>query len=114
MMHKAWSTIKSRPIVFQGDLSNFKVTRDKKNRQFLPEMSVSTLQLQFEFTDGYEMMHKAWSSLEKVPYYFQGHPSNFKVTRDKKLSIVILIGRFRTVTPVWIHRWLRNDAQSFT
>ena len=22
------------------------------------------------------------------------------------------IGRFRTVTPVWIHKWLQNDAQS--
>ena len=33
-----------------------------------------------EFTDGFEMMHKAWCSIEKVPYYFfrssikfQGH-----------------------------------------
>ena len=34
----------------------------------------------FEITDGYEMMHKAWSSIEEVPYCFsrsyvklQGH-----------------------------------------
>ena len=26
--------------------------------------------LQFEFTDGYEMMHKDWSSIEEVPYCF--------------------------------------------
>ena len=25
---------------------------------------------------------------------------------------VTQIGRFRTVTPVWIHKWLQNDAQS--
>ena len=43
---------------------------------------------------------------------FQGHPSNFKVTRLKKSSILTQIGRFRTVTPVWIHQWLQNDAQS--
>ena len=43
---------------------------------------------------------------------FQGHPSNFKVTRGKKVSILSEIHRFRTVTSVWIHRWLRNDAQS--
>ena len=43
-------------------------------------MGVSGLSLQFEFTNGYEMMHKAWSSLEEIPYCFwrssvklQGH-----------------------------------------
>ena len=44
--------------------------------------------------------------------FFQGQPSNFKVTRLKKPSTLTQIGRFRTVTPVWIHQWLRNDAQS--
>ena len=43
---------------------------------------------------------------------FEGHRSNFKVTRDKKLPILTWIERFRTVTPVWIHPWLWNDAQS--
>ena len=45
---------------------------------------------------------------------FQGHPSNFKLTRDKKSLILIWIERFRTVTQVWIHRWLWNDGQSLT
>ena len=35
-----------------------------------------------------------------------------RVIRLKKLSILTQIGRFWTVIPVWIHRWLRNDAQS--
>ena len=43
---------------------------------------------------------------------FEGHPSNFKVTRLKKASILTQIRRFRTVTPVCIHQWLRNDARS--
>ena len=30
---------------------------------------------------------------------------------QKKLSISNQIGRFRTVSPVWIHRWLWDDAQ---
>ena len=42
---------------------------------------------------------------------FQDHPSNFKVTRLKQLSILTQIGSLRTVTPVWIHQWLWNDAQ---
>ena len=33
-------------------------------------------------------------------------------SRDKKSPILTQIGRFRTVTPVWIYQWLRNDAQS--
>ena len=49
---------------------------------------------------------------ERCPMVFQGHMSNFKVTRLKKLSKLTQIGRFRTVTPVWIHLWLRNAAQS--
>ena len=30
----------------------------------------------------------------------------------QKYSILTQIGRFRTVTPLWIHWWLWNDAQS--
>ena len=43
---------------------------------------------------------------------FQGHPSNFKVTRDNKSLIQTRIERFRTVALVWSHRWLWNDQQS--
>ena len=60
--------------------SSFKVTWDKKNHQFWPKLRVFGLLLQCEFTDGFEMMHKAWCSIEEVPYYFsrssvkyQGH-----------------------------------------
>ena len=48
------------------------------------------------------------------PIVFQGHLSNFKVTLDKKWTILTRIERFWTVTPVWIHQWLWNDAQSLT
>ena len=51
-----------------------------KNCRIWPKLAVSGLQLQFEFTNGYDMMHKAWSSIEEVPYCvsrssvkFQGH-----------------------------------------
>ena len=38
--------------------------------KFCPNLGVSRLQLQFKFTGGYKMMHKAWSSIEEVPYCF--------------------------------------------
>ena len=51
-----------------------------KNRLFLPELSISGLWLQFEFTNGFEMTHKVWCRMEEVPYCFsrsfikfQGH-----------------------------------------
>ena len=79
MMLKSWSSIEEVPYCFQGHLWNFKVTRDKY-RWFWAELSVSGLSLQFEFTDGFQMIYKAWSSIEEVPccllrlsIKFQGH-----------------------------------------
>ena len=34
---------------------------------------------------------------ERCPFVFQGHPSNFKVTRYKTSPILTQIGRFRTI-----------------
>ena len=47
------------------------------------------------------MAMKCCSKLEtakkRCPIVFQGHPSNFKVTRDKTSPILTQIGRFRTI-----------------
>ena len=51
-------------------------------------------------------------ALKRCPIIFQGHPSNFKVTRDKKSSILTRVERFRTVTQVLIHPGVWEDAQS--
>ena len=42
--------------------------------------------LKFEFTNGYEMMHKAWSTIEEVPYCFAR--SSVKFQRRTALKIV--------------------------
>ena len=57
-------------------------------------------------------MHKAWSSIEEVPYCFSRSSLKFQGHTGKKSSISTQIGRFRTVTEVWIYRWHWNDAQS--
>ena len=56
------------------------------------------------------MMHKA--GIKEVLSVHQSHPLNIKVTRAEKSTILSRIERFPTVTPLWIHRWLGNDAQS--
>ena len=35
-----------------------------------------------------------------------------QISRSHGSTNLTQIGRFRTVTPVWIHQWLRNEAQS--
>ena len=36
----------------------------------MSKLGISRLQLKFEFNDGYEMMRKAWSSIEEMLYCF--------------------------------------------
>ena len=50
------------------------------------------------------MMHKAWSSIEEVPYWFSR--SSIKLQGHTKLPVLSCFERFRTVTTVWIHRWI--------
>ena len=40
---------------------------------------------------------KLETAKERCPIVFQGHPSNFKVTRDKTSPILTQVGRFRTI-----------------
>ena len=79
---------KSCPIVFEGQPLNFKVTR-LKNHRFWPKLGFSGPSLQFEHTNGYEMLHKAWSSIGEVPccfwrsfVKFQGHTAKKIVDLD--------------------------------
>ena len=58
---------------------------------------------------------KLETAKERCPIVFQGHPSNFKVTRDKTSPILTQIGRFRTIgwsqlsnpsdLPCYWHNW---------
>ena len=57
-------------------------------------------------------MRKAWCCLEEVPYCFSRSPVIFQGHMGQKIAFFTQIGRFRTVTPVLIHQWLWNDAQS--
>ena len=80
MMHRAWSSTVEVPYCFSRSYVKFQDHTAKKNRQIWPKLGVSGLWLQFEFTNGYEMLHKAWNSKGEMPYCFprstikfQGH-----------------------------------------
>ena len=63
----------------------------------------------------------SWNFQELLPYHWQTwcpcKRSRSEVKgqghRGKKTSNLTQIGRFRTVTPVWIHQWWWNDEQSW-
>ena len=58
------------------------------------------------------MMHKAWSSIKEVPCCFSRSYIKLQGHTAKKSSNLTQIGRFRNVTPVWMHWWIWNDTQS--
>ena len=74
-IHICWrNDAQSLMLLRRGAVLFFKVIRQVsrshgyKNCWFWPKLGVSGLLLQFEFNDGYEMIHKAWSNIEEVPY----------------------------------------------
>ena len=80
MIHIAWCCLGEVPYWSYKVIRQISRSHGAKNRRIWPRFGVSGLQLQFEFTNGYEMLHKAWSSIEEVPYcfsrssvIFQGH-----------------------------------------
>ena len=70
-----WTRVRSmQKVKVRGQRS-----RSQRSR---PNLTVSGLQLQFEFTYDDEMLHIAWCCIEEVPYCFsrssvkfQGHPA---------------------------------------
>ena len=66
--------------------------------------------LKFELTNGYEMIHKAWSGIKVMPYCFWGSSVRFLGDTAKKILNFDRIERFRTVTQIWIHQWVWNDT----
>ena len=80
MMHKAWSSIEDVPYCFSRSSVKFQGHTGQKKSLILAQVGHFRPVTQVEFTDGYEIMHQAWSSIEEVPYCFsrsfvkfQGH-----------------------------------------
>ena len=99
------------PIVFQGHPSNFKVTWLNKSLIFTQIGRFRTVTPVW-IHQWLRMMHNALSSMEEVPSCFSRSPVKLQGHAAQKSAILTQIGRFRTVTPVRIHWWLWNDAQS--
>ena len=88
-----WNDAQSLMLLRRGALLFYKVIRQIsrshgwKNNWFWPNLGVSGLWLQFEFTNGQEMIHKAWSSIGEVPYCFSRSSVNFQGHVGQKSAI---------------------------
>ena len=113
MMHKAWSSIGEVPYCFSRSPIKYQ-DHGSKNINFDPNWAFPDYNSSLNSPMATKWCTKLEAAQEMCPIVFQGHSSNFKVTRLKKSLILTQIGRFQTVTPVSIHRWIWNDAQSLT
>ena len=97
MMHKAWSSIEDVPycfsrssVKFQGHIA-LKIVEFDSNWPF-PDCNSS-----LNSPLAMKCCTKLETAKKRCPIVLQGHPSNFKVTRDKTSPILTQIGRFRTI-----------------
>ena len=99
MLHKAYNSKGEMPYCFPRSSINFQGHTVQNITDFDPNWA---------FQD-----YKPVADFKSLRFaLFKGHPSNFKVTRNKKLSILTRIEHLPTVNSVWIHPWLWIDAQS--
>ena len=89
--------LKRCPIVFQGHPSNFKFTQLLKIFEFDPNWAFPDCNSSLKSPMAMKCCTKLETTKERWPIVFQGHPSNFKVTRDKTSRILTQIGRFLTI-----------------
>ena len=97
MMHRAWSSIVEVPYCFSRSYVKFQGHTALKIVEFDPNWAFPDCNSSFNSPMAMRCCTKLQTAKERCPIVFQGHPSNFKVTRDKTSPILTQIGRFRTI-----------------
>ena len=97
MMHKAWSSIVEVPYCFSRSYVKFQGHTALKIVEFDPNWAFPDCNSSLNSPMAMKCCTKLETAKERCPIVFQGHPSNFKVTRYKTSPILTQIGRFRTI-----------------
>ena len=97
MMHRAWSSIVEVPYCFSRSYVKFQGHTALKIVEFYPNWAFPDCNSSLNSRMAMKCCTKLETAKERCPIGFHGHPSNFKVTRDKTSPILIQIGRFRTI-----------------
>ena len=96
-MHKAWSSIVEVPYFLSRSYIKFQGHTALKIVKFDPNWAFPDSNSSLNSPMAMKCCTKLETAKERCPIVFQGHPSNFKVTRDKTSPILTQIGRFRTI-----------------
>ena len=97
MMHRAWSSIVEVPYCFSRSYVKFQGHAALKIVEFDPNWAFPDCNSSLNSPMATKCCTKLETAKERCPIVFQGHPSNFKVTRYKTSPILTQIGRFRTI-----------------
>ena len=97
MMHRAWCSIVEVPYRFSRSYVKFQGHTALKIVEFDPNWAFPDCISSLNSPMAIKCCTKLEPAKERCPIIFQGHPSNFKVTRDKTSPILTQIGRFRTI-----------------
>ena len=97
MMHTAWSSIEDVPYCFLRSSVKFQGHTALKIVEFDPNWRFLDCSSSLNSPMAMKCCTKLETAKERCPIVFHGHPSNFKVTRDKTSPILTQIGRFLTI-----------------
>ena len=112
----AWSSIVEVPYCFSRSYVKFQGHTTLKIIEFDPNWAFPDCNSSLNSPMAMKCCTKLETAKERCPIVFQGHPSNFKVTRYKTSPILTQIGHFRTigrsqlsnpsVLPCFLMNWL--------
>ena len=97
MMHRAWSSIVEVPYCFSRSYIKLQGHTALKIVEFDPNWVFPDCNSSLNSPMAMKCCTKLETAKERCPIVFQGHSSNFKVTRYKTSPIFIQIGCFRTI-----------------
>ena len=96
-MHRAWRSIVEVPYCFSRSYVKFQGHTALKIVEVDPNWAFPDCNSSLNSPMAMKCCTKLETAKERCPIVFQGHPSNFKVTRDKTSPILTQIGHFRTI-----------------
>ena len=97
MMHKGWSSIEEVPYCFSRSSVKFQGHIALKIVEFDSNWALPDCNSSLNSPMAMKCCTKLETAKKRCPIFNQGHPSNFKVTRDKTSPILTQIGRFHTI-----------------
>ena len=98
MMHRAWSSIVEVPYCFSRSSVKFQGHTALKIVEFDPNWAFPDCNSSLNSPMAMKCCTRLETAKESCTIVFQGHPSNFEVTRYKTSPILTQIGRFRTIS----------------